>query len=380
MDDVPGRSVAPSPLERRGERDPIRPEGTDPLRVLLGIVLALLLAVLVGYILVVGQALILPIVIAVIVVYILVTMSQWIARQPGGRLVPGWLRQVLVIAAFMLALVLLGGVIASTATQLAQRLPVYQANLAALVESTAASLGFQVAPDISAAWSSLTAGISLDALALQALGSFASIGGLLFMVAIYAGFLMGERAGFAAKLAAALPGEGAERTALLVSEINGTIGTYLAVKTLINAILGLMSFVILWAFGIDFAVFWAVLIALLNYIPYVGSYVAVSLPVMLSLAQFGSFPVTIALTLLLVAAQILVGNILEPRMIGQRVNMSPFVVLVAVSVWSALWGISGAILAVPLTSILVIVLAAFVPTRPFAILVANDVDTFKETE
>ncbi len=372
MLDAPGQDRGPpSPEEPHGPR--ADPAQTDPLRVLLGLVLALFLAVLVGHILVVGQALILPIVIAVIVVYILVTASQWIARQPGGRMLPDWLRQVLVIAAFTLMMALLAGVVASTASQLALRVPVYHANLTALVHDASAALGRQVAPDLAAGWSSLTTGLSLDALALHVLGSFASFGGVLFMVVIYAGFLIGERSGFSAKLAAALPGEGASRTARLVAEINGTIGNYLAIKTLINAILGLMSFVILRAFGVDFAIFWAVLIALLNYIPYVGSYLGVFFPVVLSLLQFGSFPLTLALAGLLVAAQIWVGNVLEPRMIGRKVNMSPFVVLVAVSIWSALWGVPGAILAIPLTSILVIILAGFAATRPLAILMSNDV-------
>jgi hypothetical protein len=104
--------------------------------------------------------------------------------------------------------------------------------------------------------------------------------------------------------------------------------------------------------------FWAVVIGLFNYIPYVGSIIGVALPVVLSLAQFGSFGTTAVLAGLLMAAQTWVGNILEPRMIGRQLNLSPFVVLVALSVWSALWGLPGAILAIPMTSMLVIICGA----------------------
>jgi predicted PurR-regulated permease PerM len=71
------------------------------------------------------------------------------------------------------------------------------------------------------------------------------------------------------------------------------------------------------------------------------------------------------------AAQAWVGNILEPRMIGRQLNLSPFVVLVALSVWSALWGLPGAILAIPMTSMLVIICAAFAPTRFVAVLLGG---------
>jgi predicted PurR-regulated permease PerM len=125
--------------------------------------------------------------------------------------------------------------------------------------------------------------------------------------------------------------------------------------------------------GVDFALFWAVVIGLFNYIPYVGSIVGVALPVVLSLAQFGSLGTTALLGTLLIAAQTYVGNVLEPRVIGRQLNLSPFVVLVALSVWSALWGLPGAILAIPLTAMIAIICDAFPQSRFVAVLLANEV-------
>ena len=128
----------------------------------------------------------------------------------------------------------------------------------------------------------------------------------------------------------------------------------------------------MWLFGVDFALFWAILIGLLNYIPFIGSLLGVIFPVLLSIAQFGSAQTTILILTLLAAAQLLVGNGLEPRMIGKKVNMSPFVVLVSLSLWTSLWGVAGSILAIPLTSILAIVFSHFDGTRPFAVLLSAD--------
>jgi predicted PurR-regulated permease PerM len=186
---------------------------------------------------------------------------------------------------------------------------------------------------------------------------------------------MAERGRFAEKLAAAFPQrDQAELTARIVRDANRKIGDYLAVKTGINVILGAISFVILWGMGVDFALFWAVVIGLFNYIPYVGSIIGVALPVILSLAQFGSLGTTAVLGALLIAAQTYVGNILEPRLIGRQLNLSPLVVLMALSVWTAIWGLPGAILAIPLTAMIAIVCDAFGPTRFVAALLADQVE------
>ncbi len=82
----------------------------------------------------------------------------------------------------------------------------------------------------------------------------------------------------------------------------------------------------------------------------------------------------VLLAFLLTAAQMIVGNVVEPQLIGRRVNLSPFVVLVSLAVWGALRGSAGALLAVPLTSILFIVFSSFEPTRPIAILMADRIE------
>ena len=92
----------------------------------------------------------------------------------------------------------------------------------------------------------------------------------------------------------------------------------------------------------------------------------------LAVVQFGALGPVIALTAALAGAQIFVGNFLEPYLMGNSLNLSPFVILVSLVVWSAMWGLPGAILSVPITAILVIVLSEFKRTRPIAILLSRD--------
>jgi predicted PurR-regulated permease PerM len=337
----------------------------------LNLVLAVALVLMIGWLLVIGQAIILPVVLAIIAVYVVTTAAVALERVPVIGRLPSVARHGMVLLGFTLAILALALVVSLTVEQLVAVMPSYQSNLETLI-ARAADIGGIEHPTWDDIVDATLGKLNLQAILLRTLGGLTSLGLTLFLVVIYAAFLMGERGTLATKLAVAFPrGDQAELTGSILRDINRKIGDYLAIKTLINVILGTISFVILWAMGVDFALFWAVVIGLFNYIPYVGSIIGVALPVVLSLAQFGSAATTAVLGVLLIAAQAYVGNILEPRVIGKQLNLSPFVVLVALSVWSALWGLPGAILAIPMTSMLVIICAAFGPTRFVAVLLAE---------
>ena len=353
------------------------PASKDPMQrdTLSTVVYALLLAILAGYVLSVGRGILLPIVTAVMSVYIMDSASAALSRMPGLSRLPGVLLRAIVLLVFMGCLIVLALVVAATVRDIAEVMPEYRANLEGMVGGLAAQLGVE-AQNL---WDEIMAvtvnRIELEAIAGAVLGGLTAVGATVFLVVIYASFLFAERRGLRQRsMAAFADAETAQRTMETVAAINRRISDYLAVKTLINILLGTISFSILWVMDVDFALFWAIVIGLLNYIPYVGSYLGVAFPVILSLAQFGSLPQTALLLALLVAAQAYIGNVLEPQWIGRKLNLSPFVVLVALSVWSALWGIPGAILAVPMTSMLVIVLSSFDGTRFLAILLAERVE------
>ena len=363
--DPPSRQRAPQRPETRGNQLATR---------YAVFVLSVLLATLIGWILHIGQTIMLPIFAAVISVYVLVSASEAMARVPVLGRLPAIARRAIVLLAFGAVLLALLGVVATTVNLLIAAAPTYQVNLERLIGQVSATFGFGDAPD----WPTIRAAtfdrIQVLPLINSALVELGSLGGSVVLVIVYAGFLMSERTGFRRKLLAALPThEHVHRAEAIIESVNERIGDYLAIKTLVNVILAAMSFAVMWAMDVDFPVFWALFIGMLNYIPYFGSLVGVAFPVALSALQFGSLGTTLALAAMLTSAQVFVGNVLEPRMIGSRVNLSPFVVLVALSFWSAIWGLAGAILAVPMTSILAIVFSAFAPTRPFAVLLSEDV-------
>ena len=124
-------------------------------------------------------------------------------------------------------------------------------------------------------------------------------------------------------------------------------------------------------FGLDFAALWAVLITVLNFVPYVGSVLGVVFPALMAIVQFDDFGTILTLLVSLTALQFAIGNFLDPYVMGNSLNLSPFAILISLAVWSELWGVPGAFLAVPITAIVTIVFSEFPGTRPIAVLLSR---------
>lgn len=331
------------------------------------------LTVLIGFVMVVGKTVLLPMVIAIMLSYVLMGAVDALDRTPVIGELPRWMLYTLALAIFGLAITSIGLVAIANLRNIATAAPQYQDNILAIITRGAEVFGLRNVPT----WETLRAltldRIDLGSASLGLLGSLASIAGYTVLIITYVVFLVAERSNFDGKMTL-LFGEGEDRAAALkvVGRINQQIVTYLFTKTVINIVLGVISYVLMVMLGIENAVFWAFLIAIFNYIPYVGSMIGVGIVVLYSVAQFGAVRPSLAALVVLTAAQVYVGNWLEPRMMARSLNLSPFVVLAALVVWSSLWGLAGAIIAVPMTSIVMIVLAAFEPTRGVPVMLSRD--------
>lgn len=336
---------------------------------------AVALVIMVGWLLRIGQAILLPVLVGIIAVYVLSTAADALLRVPGICRFSRFWRRALVLAAFLGSVGYLGGVIASSAAAISAAIPGYAANLDALQQNILDTLGLENTPRWADYGERLMDVVDLTTLMPAVVSSVTSSGSMIITAALYAVFILADLDRLPDKTRLAMgPSGQAETTLEMVRKINQRIGEYLAAKTLINVILGFVSYGILWLIGIEYAVFWALLIGLLNYIPYVGSIIGVAFPVTLALVQFASLG-TAALTLVvLFIPQMAVGYWIEPKFLGKSVNLSPFAVLLALAVWTSLWGMTGAVLAVPLTAMLAIILAEFEGTRFLAVLLSDDGD------
>jgi len=346
----------------------------DVPRGFVNLVLGVFLAVMLGWILVIGRPVILPIVASLIVAYIVLGLAELMGRVPGlGPRLPEALRYGLSILAIGAALASVVLLIIGYVGQIAALAPQYQNGLLALVQTAAAMIGVEAEPTWETLRDGALARINLQRTLGVAIASATGIVATVSLVLVYAGFLLVEQGAFARKIAR-LSDDPARvaRIRAVIGDINSRIGAYLVTKTLINLILGGASYLILRIAGVEFAGFWAILIGLVNYIPYVGSFIGVAPPVLFAALQFGALGPVLAIAAALTAAQVAVGSFLDPWLMGSSLNLSPFVILVSLVLWSTMWGIAGAILSVPIMAILVIVFSEFEGTRPIAVLLSLD--------
>jgi len=154
-------------------------------------------------------------------------------------------------------------------------------------------------------------------------------------------------------------------------QIDHNIRRYLVIKFLVSALTGLLIWVILTSFGLELALVFAVLTFVLNFIPSIGSIVATLLPIPIALVQFETLGPVIAIIVLCTTVQMVVGNGLDPWLMGHNLDLSPVTIVAALVFWGLLWGVVGMLLAAPLTAILRIVLGQFETTRPMGELLAG---------
>ncbi len=155
------------------------------------------------------------------------------------------------------------------------------------------------------------------------------------------------------------------------AEIAKRIRKYMFIRTLASVLTGLAVFTFTLSVGLDLAIAWGVISFVLNYIPFIGSLVAVALPVLFATAQFESWKMAIFIFGGLYAIQFLIGNYLEPVIAGKALAISPLAMLVAFFFWAFLWGIPGAFIGLPVTIALFTVCEQNSSSRWIARLLSN---------
>jgi predicted PurR-regulated permease PerM len=343
----------------------------DRLRAL---VFGTVLLLCIGWVLHVGKSIFVPAVFGAVIVYIVVGLSDALRRLPGlGPALPSQVRYLVSFAIIVLIGVLFAYLVMTNKERALALAPQYQQSLLATIQRVAVHFGFETEPTWATLRTELLARIDLQRMLGSLLASVGSILVTFVVVCLYATFLLLERRSFDTKIAN-LSDDPARvaRIRQVIEAINRRIGSYLALKTLLSLLLAVSSYVVMRLFGLEFAALWAVLIFFLNFVPYVGSALGVVFPVLMTVVQFDDLGTVLSMLALLTALQFGIGNFLDPYVMGNSLNLSPFAILVSLAVWSELWGVPGAFLAVPITAILTIVLSEFPGTRPIAVLLSSN--------
>jgi len=200
--------------------------------------------------------------------------------------------------------------------------------------------------------------------------SFLGIFGDFILILFYVIFILSEFASIKERIKVAFSAERADNIVKTLDTIFIEVRRYMSGKTVISLGLGILSGLVLWIFGVDFFFIWAFLIFVMHFIPNIGALIALSLPAIVMLFQFDSIITAIIVTAILIILQNVIGNIVEPKVLGGKLNLSPLLLLLSLFFGAYIWGIVGMVLSVPIVSMLKIVLMNFEPTKPIAVLMS----------
>ena len=333
---------------------PLRPVlGTDPLRLIV-IILAIALVTGLPFALKAGAEFFLPLTAALVISIVLVPGLEWLER----RGLPSPIASLLCVTGFVLlvngALALIIVPASDWFIKLPERLPRIRDNLAPLIDAWVSLQRFvdealQVFASNTAAQAQAIAvqmpGSILDYLALSApAAAVQMVFALLFVFFFLAGWSRMRKAaiGSSSNYDAALA------TSRTIRSVVEATSAYMTTIIIINSCLGLAVGLLLWLIGMPSPWMWGGIVAICNFIPYVGPLVAAMLLALGGLMTFDSVPLALLPAALQIGLHLIEANFLTPLVLGRRLTINPLLILVSLSFWGWIWGAPGAFLAVPL--------------------------------
>jgi predicted PurR-regulated permease PerM len=329
-----------------------------------------------GMVLAQGAHILAPFALAVFIWLVMEGFARAI-RRPFPHL-PDWIAHFFAMAVAVIAIIGFVSILRSAILEFAGKSDLYEARINELIANIYALLGLSdEPPKLSALLFSDTSVRFIE----PALSSVQGLAGDMVLILIYVAFLYVTANSFSRKLDRIFsrPAD-RERARLIGADVRRTMEQYLWVQTALSIITTSLTYVTLLALGLDNALFWALVIFVLNYIPTIGSIFATVLPALFAIAQpvwpgwMPDDPMICAVIVFFGVSvwQFVIGNFVGPRMTSNSLNLSALVVLLSLAVWGALWGLPGMFLSAPLTVLIMIVLAQIPGARWIAVLLSAD--------
>jgi len=300
-----------------------------------------------GLVLNFAQAVFIPLIIAWLLSYLFGPVVRFLSRLR----IPNFLNVVAVLALFFGVCFLGALFLNARILTFTEAFPKYYSRLLDIGKTL--TMNLELPPDF---WSSINWGVTARGYLIELSGSFVTIVSKLVMVIVFLVFLLLEAPYFDYKLQKAFSPATAEKVKRILGTVSFQIGRYLSALALISAVTGFFVWFALEYIRVDFAVTWGVLAFVLNFIPTVGSIVASIPPILVALVQFyPSYMPAVITSLALLTIQVTIGNFITPKVMGDRLNLSPVVVLISLLFWSLIWGVVGALISTIIAAIIKII-------------------------
>lgn len=313
-----------------------------------------------------------PFLMALLVYYMMKPIALFLNRRYNMKLGIAYL---VAMVLFLGALSLTGWFVWQQVAGLEDKMPIYQD---ALDEKLADLEEVQVGNQSLAAVLGLD-GLDTSSISESILSTLTGIVGLLFSIltmVFFLAFIIFEAGLLEGRMARAFPGKG-KNIVDIVAKIERSINDYIGVKTAISLLTGLGAGLICLLFGIDLWFVWGFLAFLFNYVPYIGSLVASAPPILLAFLLL-SPGVALTFLVLMVSNQQFWGGYVETKWTGNRLDISPVLLMLVFTYGAFVWGVIGMILSAPIAVIVKIIFENIEGTRPIAFLMAERVKSYRQ--
>lgn len=302
---------------------------------------------------------------AVFVVYLIVPVHNWLLRHH----VPSWTSYTLIALAVSLFVTVVGWLVYDNLASLSNNIPAYRKQMDSFIDQAAAQLPGISGTDIKSSLEQsklFERGIQLTT---ATLGTFFSVFGHLSIVLVFVIFLLIDQQSLRQRVQKSFD-HNAQRILEGAAEVNKAVGKYIQVTTICNLAIGIFTALVLLAFGVDAPFAWGVVAFLLPYIPYVGPFIAATAPGLFAIIVLQNPWYGVLVLVLLHISHFVVGNLLEPLLLGQGLHISPLMVIISLVFWGLLWGITGMVLSVPLLVVTKVILENIPETKSLAMLMS----------
>ncbi len=321
-------------------------------------------------ILIYGQYVFVPFIFALVLwftVRIFTVVTQKIPIY--GNLVPNWIKKIISTALIFLVLMFSSQVVLSSFNSIIKTHHDYDDNISNIIMTLNSSFDI----DVESYVKDNIATLDVKAIAGELFNAISTILSSALMILLFVVFIFIEETQFDKKLQKIFIKNEKKYKSLMetLSKIEWSVARYLGIKTIVSLITGFFSYLVFALCDLNFAVFWAFLIFLLNFIPTIGSLLATVFPAVFSLLQFGDFSTGLVIFFVVGFIQVIIGNFLEPKWLGNSMNISPLLSIISLVFWGAIWGTTGMIISVPVTVVILIILSQFESYQSLAILLSE---------
>ena len=329
--------------------------------------------ILVGFLFKILSSVFLPVITAALIACVFAPIIQKITYKFK---IP-WTALAIIITSLLLIVILgISSLLISSATSIVADYPKYETRFLHIYKIVANNLGLTFDEGmgfIGNMWQHLKVREYIQGIVVTISGGIVSSGKNIFLVLILCLFNLIEYRMTNRKISYAFAGHAKGKILRVIRRIIMEIVHYLSIKTAISLLTGVLVFLVSMAFGLNYAILWGFLAFVMNYIPTFGSIFSCTITTIFAILQFyPNYPKGIIFLIIIILINFFIGNIIEPRVQGKNLGLSPFVIIVSLTLWGYIWGTVGMIIAVPMTVIIKIVCENISYLHPLAILLGND--------